>query len=204
MDVRRGARLIAIAALVGGFGIARPMGQAAAGGFTKAQADAGRAAYKTTCASCHRADLGGQDAAPQLAGDDFLGAWKTRKASELYEFVLATMPPEGPTLAADQALGLIAFILQENGGTPGTTALTAATAASIGTVAPGKRPGPPTLAPYRASFGETSPERPTAAKAGPLVAAHGAIDFDPSAHVNGAWRIVRSLRGTGTKQGSPN
>jgi mono/diheme cytochrome c family protein len=143
MDVRHRVRLVAVLALVGGVWIARPLGQQTAeGGFTKAQADAGRATYKTTCASCHRADLGGLDAAPQLAGDDFMSAWKARKASELVEFIQATMPPEGPTLAPEQALGLVAFILQENGGTAGATALTASTAAPIGSVAPGKRPGP--------------------------------------------------------------
>ena len=130
-------------ALVVGAWIARPAAQEpAAGVFTKAQADAGRATYNTSCATCHRPDLGGRDEEPQLAGDDFLGAWKTRKASELYEFIHATMPPEGPTLSPDQALGLVAFILQENGATPGETALSATTAATIGSVAPGKRPGP--------------------------------------------------------------
>lgn len=142
MDANYGSRLIAILAVVGAVFIARPMAQQpAAGAFTKAQADAGRATYNASCATCHRADLGGRDDAPQLAGDDFLGAWKTRTASELYEFIQATMPPEGPTLSPDQALGVVSFILQENGATPGATALSATTDAPIGSVATGKRPG---------------------------------------------------------------
>jgi mono/diheme cytochrome c family protein len=109
--------------------------------FTKAQVDAGRATYKNACASCHTADLGGSPEYPQLAGDDFMSAWKARTSRELYEFIHATMPPEGPTLTDEQALGLVALILYENGATPGDTPLTATTAAPIGSVATGKRPG---------------------------------------------------------------
>ncbi len=109
--------------------------------FTKVQADAGRVTYKNSCASCHTPDLGGRDDAPQLAGDDFMSAWRTRTSRDLYEFIHATMPPEGPMLTNEQALGLVAFILQENGATAGTTELTATTAAPIGSVATGKRPG---------------------------------------------------------------
>jgi mono/diheme cytochrome c family protein len=109
--------------------------------FTKAQVDAGRATYKNSCASCHTADLGGSPEFPQLAGDDFMSAWKARTSRELYEFIHATMPPEGPMLTSEQAVGLVALILYENGATPGTTALTATTAAPIGSVATGKRPG---------------------------------------------------------------
>jgi len=109
--------------------------------FTKAQADAGRVTYKNSCASCHTPDLGGSPEFPQLAGDDFMSAWKTRTSRDLYEFIQATMPPEGPMLTGEQALGLVAFILHENGAPAGTTALTATTAAPIGSVATGKRPG---------------------------------------------------------------
>jgi mono/diheme cytochrome c family protein len=121
----------------------RPAAQPAATStvFTKAQADAGRATYKTTCASCHSPDLGGTSEFPQLAGDDFMSAWKTRTVKELYDFIHATMPPEGPMLSTEQALGLVAFILEQNGGTAGTTAMTDTTDAPIGKVATGKRPG---------------------------------------------------------------
>ncbi len=109
--------------------------------FTKAQAEAGRATYKNSCASCHTPDLGGSSEFPQLAGDDFMSAWKARTSKELYEFIQATMPPEGPMLTSEQALGVVSFILQQNGATPGTDPLTATTAAPIGSVATGKRPG---------------------------------------------------------------
>lgn len=144
MNVNKGSRLAATLVLLAVVWVAHPMGQdqPAASIFTTAQADAGRATYKTSCASCHTADLGGSSEFPQLAGDDFMSAWKTRQVSELIEFIQATMPPEGPALTPDQALGLVALILQQNGATPGTTALTAAAAATIGSVATGKRPAP--------------------------------------------------------------
>lgn len=145
-DTRIGARAPAILAMVtmaaGLFVVPLVARQPATTSvFTKAQADAGRVTYKNSCASCHTPDLGGSAEFPQLAGDDFMSAWKTRTSKDLYDFIHATMPPEGPMLTSDQALGIVAFILQQNGATEGTTALTATTAAPIGTVATGKRPG---------------------------------------------------------------
>jgi mono/diheme cytochrome c family protein len=145
-DTRIGGRalaLLAVAMTVGGLGFAPMMAQqpSTTSVFTKAQADAGRATYKTSCASCHTPDLGGTAEYPQLAGDDFMSAWRTRPVKELYEFIQGTMPPEGPMLSGEETLGIVALILQENGATPGTTALTAATAGTIGSVATGKRPG---------------------------------------------------------------
>lgn len=138
-ETMRSLRLGALLLLASLGWAARPAGQAASPTlFTAAQADAGRATYKVSCASCHMPDLGGRDEAPQLAGDDFLSAWKTRKVSELYDFIHATMPPEGPALTEEQAVGLVALILQENGATAGSTALAATSAETIGSVAPGR------------------------------------------------------------------
>lgn len=145
-DTRIGGRALALLATVmsvGSLGFVPMMAQepSTTSVFTKAQADAGRATYKNGCASCHTPDLGGTAEYPQLAGDDFMSAWRTRTSKDLYEFIHATMPPEGPMLTSEQALGLVALILQENGATPGTTALTGTTAVPIGSVATGKRPG---------------------------------------------------------------
>lgn len=144
--IGRGAPAVVVALAVAGLWCVSASAQAPAGVFTKAQADTGRAAYKTSCASCHTADLGGSPEFPQLAGTDFIGAWGTRTTKDLYEFIHATMPPEGPQLAPDAALGIVAFILQQNGATVGTTPLTATTAATINKVATGKRPAGPMVA----------------------------------------------------------
>src|SRR5215217_7444408 len=70
--------------------------------FNAAQAATGRAAYDANCASCHVADLGGRNEAPQLAGSDFMNVWRTRSTRELSDFIQATMPPGDPSLAPDQ------------------------------------------------------------------------------------------------------
>lgn len=53
--------------------------------FTAAQAASGQASYQTNCASCHLADLAGQNEAPQLAGVNFRRTWGTRTTKDLVE-----------------------------------------------------------------------------------------------------------------------
>src|SRR6185369_3054417 len=89
--------------------------------YTAAQATAGRATYQANCASCHVADLGGRNEAPQLAGGDFMNTWRTRTTK-------------------DQYASIVAYILQQNSAVPGATAFTATTAIGIGTIATGQRP----------------------------------------------------------------
>lgn len=99
--------------------------------FTAAQAESGRTAYQAHCASCHAGDLGGRDDAPALKGEAFLATWQAKSAKELFEFVSATMPPEGGDISEDAYLAIVAFAIQENGGAAGTQALTATTATLV-------------------------------------------------------------------------
>jgi alcohol dehydrogenase (cytochrome c) len=111
------------------------------GPFTAAQATAGRAAYQANCASCHLADLGGRNEAPQLAGANFFNAWGDRTTSELLTYIRTTMPP-GNRGAIDQEtyINLVAFFLEANGARAGNQPLTAATAAPLRSVATGEMP----------------------------------------------------------------
>ena len=103
---------------------------AAAGPFTAAQADAGRTAYMQNCASCHGQNLAGP---PPLAGQAFMASWGGRTTRDLFAQV-QTMPPEARgALPPDVYLNITAFILQQNGRTPGNAPLTAQTAAQVGT-----------------------------------------------------------------------
>ena len=90
---------VLIAALAGS-AIALVAGQQPSGApvYTAAQAAAGRAAYQANCASCHVADLGGRNEAPQLAGGDFMNTWRSRTTKDLFDYMSSTMPPGGPSL----------------------------------------------------------------------------------------------------------
>jgi mono/diheme cytochrome c family protein len=106
--------------------------------FTAAQAGAGRTAYRTYCAGCHAADLGGRDDAPALAGPDFLRTWGPRTTAQLHEFIRTTMPPDGSTLTPDEYLAVVAHLLERNGATPGDQPLAAATAVGIASIVSGR------------------------------------------------------------------
>src|SRR5918993_98610 len=106
--------------------------------FTAAQANAGQASYQTNCASCHLADLAGQNEAPQLAGPNFRSTWGKRTTSDLIQYMAATMPPGRPSLADQDYVNLAAFILRANGASAGAQPLTATTAAVISAVATGR------------------------------------------------------------------
>ena len=129
--------------------------QTAAAVFTAAQANAGQASYQANCASCHLADLAGQNEAPQLAGANFRSTWGKRATRELVEYMAATMPPGRPSLAADDYVNIAAFILRSNGAAAGPQALTASNATAIGSVASGAT-----------GQSAAAPPRPAAAAAG--------------------------------------
>ena len=100
------------------------------GPFTAEQADAGRTAYQMNCADCHGADLRG---VPALGGSQFVGGWGTRSIRDLIGTMRASMPPDRPgQLPEATYVNIAAYVLQENGRTPGNTPLTAQTDAPIG------------------------------------------------------------------------
>ncbi len=106
--------------------------------FTAAQATAGQAAYAANCASCHLADLAGQNEAPQLAGTNFRNNWRAKTAKDLIDYMSASMPPGRPNLGEQAYVNLAAFILQSNGAAPGAQALVASATTPIGAIATGQ------------------------------------------------------------------
>jgi mono/diheme cytochrome c family protein len=129
--------------LVFGAGLSAAAGQAPASAppvYTAAQAESGRASYQATCASCHSGDLGGNGEAPELAGTSFMGSWRTQTTQDLFKYVQG-MPPGGPHLSAEEYVPIVAYILQQNGAVAGDQPFTVTTAASIGAIATGDRPG---------------------------------------------------------------
>lgn len=107
---------------------------------TAAQAAAGRDAYQARCASCHLPDLAGRNEAAPLVGRSFMSAWRERNTKDLFDYIRTSMPPGGATLGADEYLAITAFILRSNGAATGPTALAAATAVPIGSIATGVAP----------------------------------------------------------------
>ena len=88
--------------------------------FTEAQASRGRDAYRQHCVRCHLADLAGDQLAPPLVGEGFLGRWKGETVGSLFTAIKDAMPPEAPGTATDQEyVDIIAYVASRNGIGPG-------------------------------------------------------------------------------------
>jgi S-disulfanyl-L-cysteine oxidoreductase SoxD len=158
MSASRRVRLGVGAAALGLVGLAH--GQAA-GPFTDAQAAAGRSSYLANCAGCHLTDLRGANEARPLVGPDFMRTWSGRTAQELVAFLSVTMPPPPSRpggLGAQSYVNLAAFLLQANGALPGSSALTAASPLTIGSVATGAMSDA-----FRAALATAAPAGPAGA-----------------------------------------
>ena len=103
----------------------------AASVFTAQQATAGKLAYAKNCASCHMPDLSGDNEIPPLAGKTFVETWRTRSTKDLFDYMSAAMPYGGPSLSTETYTLITAYVLQSNGATGGTEALSATTVAPI-------------------------------------------------------------------------
>jgi alcohol dehydrogenase (cytochrome c) len=109
----------------------------APGPFTAAQADSGRQLYLANCAACHGAELAGP---PALKGPAFMANWSSQTTNALYDKIRTSMPPEAPgSLGPDNYSAVVAYLLQQNGQTPGTSQLSAGTAVPIQPAAAGGR-----------------------------------------------------------------
>jgi mono/diheme cytochrome c family protein len=85
------------------------------GVYTKQQAGRGQSAYREECLKCHAENLMGGEAAPALAGDEFLHKWNGKTAGDLFELIRKTMPSEDPgNLSRRQYADILAYILSVN------------------------------------------------------------------------------------------
>jgi|SRR5438067_6645849 len=85
------------------------------GVYTKEQAARGESAYQQECFKCHGENLSGGEAAPALAGEDFLQKWNGKSAGDLFGTMRKTMPPEDPgSLSSRQYADIAAYILRGN------------------------------------------------------------------------------------------
>ncbi len=108
-----------------------PLDAQSSGAYTAAQAAHGATIFAAQCASCHGANLEG-GVGPQLAGDDFIAKWNGETAADVHDVVANQMPLSNPgSLKPDEALDVVAYILQQNRYAAGSTPLTAATLKSV-------------------------------------------------------------------------
>jgi len=92
------------------------------GVFTAEQAKRGETLYKENCAACHGEDLAGSGPMPALAGNDFVGNWKT--VGDLFEKTHTSMPASAPgSLSEQQTSDIIAFMLSKSNFPAGQTEL---------------------------------------------------------------------------------
>ena len=82
--------------------------------YSAAQADRGKAAFASSCAACHRADLTGFSA-PPLKGAMFLDRWREFPSSVLYELMRTSMPKDASApLPQSTYLDIFSHMLREN------------------------------------------------------------------------------------------
>lgn len=97
------------------------------GGYTQDQATRGATVYAESCLQCHGKSLLG-DSGPALSGQAFQSAYGGGTAAPLYDFISRQMPQQAPgSLSKTQYLDVTAFILSQNGVSPGSVRLSMAT-----------------------------------------------------------------------------
>src|SRR3977135_1287500 len=107
--------------------------------YTTEQANAGRATYQIKRATCHLHDLKGSNKPSPLTRLNFVNTWRDRAISDLINRIRNTMPMTEPgSLGDEEAVNIVAYLLQANGVPAGTQALTSATATPVGAVLGGE------------------------------------------------------------------
>ena len=106
------------------------------GAFTMDQAADGWSVYGVQCEQCHGPGLEGMVHAPPLIGVDFLNSWAGQTTDELFAYLRDEMPPGQAGALSDRAyVGLVAYLLEQNGAVPGERTLMADAAVPIGDAA---------------------------------------------------------------------
>ena len=102
--------------------------------FTAEQAAEGKTVYAQQCGNCHGRNLSGSEFATPLNGNAFSLNWGGKSADALFTFIKTRMPPAAAgSLSAENAAGVVAYLLQVNGAKATDTPL--ATDADIALVA---------------------------------------------------------------------
>jgi mono/diheme cytochrome c family protein len=110
--------------------------------YSEAQATRGAASYDTSCAGCHRPDLGGANG-PALRGERFARIFAGKDLKTFYTKIATTMPRGAAASLGDAVyLDIVAHVLRENGFPAGDSELTAEALSGL-QVIPGRAKPPP-------------------------------------------------------------
>jgi mono/diheme cytochrome c family protein len=119
-----------------------PVKTVADGVYSEEQATRGAASYDTSCAGCHRPDLGGANG-PALRGERFAKMFAGKDLKTLYTKIATTMPRGAAASLGDAVyLDIVAHILRENGFPAADGELTAEALSGL-QVIPGRAKPPP-------------------------------------------------------------
>lgn len=102
--------------------------------YSKAQADGAKAQFDKICADCHPFTVAAKKKPKDvpLGDEPFFENWDGRAVSQLATTIALTMPNDGSTSVSDEeALNLVAYILQQNGYPAGTAPLDKDSAAAV-------------------------------------------------------------------------
>ena len=102
------------------------------GVYTAAQAEEGKVPFTGVCRRCHSDNLEGSERGPALRGASFMGNWEQQDLDRLRSKIRDNMPPDDPgKLSEADYLGLVSYILQNNGYPAGSTPLEASALSGI-------------------------------------------------------------------------
>jgi S-disulfanyl-L-cysteine oxidoreductase SoxD len=102
--------------------------------YSKAQADAAKPQFDKLCSECHAFTVAAkkQEKDLPLGDEPFLKKWEGRSLDELLTLIVTTMPNDGSAVINDaEGLNLLAYVLQQNGFTPGKAPLDKSGAAAV-------------------------------------------------------------------------
>jgi hypothetical protein len=104
------------------------------GVYTKAQADGAKAQFDKMCAECHPFTVAAKKKPKDIPlGDEpFFETWSDRPLTDMATVITLTMPNDGSaSVSEEEAMNLIAYVLQQNGIPAGSTPLSKDTASAI-------------------------------------------------------------------------
>ena len=88
------------------------VGATGGGLYTEAQAERGRAAFRSVCAECHYSS--------EFRGTQFQFEWRRRTVWDFFREVSRTMPEDAPgSLEAQEYVDIVTYVLRSNGFPPG-------------------------------------------------------------------------------------